>query len=220
MADENSFLSRWSRRKVQARQAEGLPETPEPTPLADAQTPTTTASPRTQEPPRTDDEPDKTPAPQPPPPTLADVTELTHDSDFTRFVKSDVSGEVRNAALKKLFTDPHFNVMDGLDTYIEDFNQTTPLPLSMIRQMAQSAFLGLVEQKPPEQSRQESAQEPAQAPPEAIEHAANKASADAPHAAAPEAAPTAADMKPHDENPDLRLQSIDTPGSSGLEPGT
>ena len=220
MTEESGFLSRWSRRKVQARQAEMLPATPEPAPLVGSEAVTTGRSPLTHEPPRSDNEPGSAPTPPPPPPTLADVAELTHESDFARFVKSDVSGDVRNAALKKLFTDPHFNVMDGLDTYIEDFNQTTPLPLSMIRQMAQSAFLGLVEQQPTEQPRQESAPEPAQEPPEAIEHAADNASAVAPHAAASEAAPTAADTKPHDENTDLRLQSIDTSGSPGLEPGT
>jgi hypothetical protein len=33
---------------------------------------------------------------------------------------------VRNAALKKLFTDPHFNVMDGLDVYIDDYGKPDP----------------------------------------------------------------------------------------------
>ena len=50
---------------------------------------------------------------------------------------------MKNAALKKLFTDPHFNVMDGLDTYIDDYGKPDPLPAGMLRKMAQSQLLGL-----------------------------------------------------------------------------
>ena len=60
----------------------------------------------------------------------------------------DVSGEVKNAALKKLFGDPHFNVMDGLDVYIDDYSKPDPLPAAVARQLAQTAFLGFVEAKP------------------------------------------------------------------------
>ena len=49
----------------------------------------------------------------------------------------------KNAALKTLFTDPHFTVMDGLDTYIEDYGLPDPIPLAMLRQMTQSKVLGL-----------------------------------------------------------------------------
>ena len=31
--------------------------------------------------------------------------------------------------MKKLFSDPHFNVMDGLDTYIDDYGKPDPIPL-------------------------------------------------------------------------------------------
>jgi hypothetical protein len=50
---------------------------------------------------------------------------------------------VKNAALKKLFADPQFNVMDGLDTYIDDYGKPDPLPERMLRQMVQARFLGL-----------------------------------------------------------------------------
>ena len=63
-----------------------------------------------------------------PPPTLDDVAVLTRESDYSRFVAPDVDGGVSNAALKKLFSDPHFNVMDGLDTYIDDYSKPDPLP--------------------------------------------------------------------------------------------
>ena len=78
-----------------------------------------------------------------PPPTLADVDALTTQSDYTRFISRDVAPEVKQAALKKLFTDPHFNVMDGLDTYIDDYGKPDPLPAGMLRKMMQSQLLGL-----------------------------------------------------------------------------
>jgi hypothetical protein len=78
-----------------------------------------------------------------PPPTLDDVAGLTRDSDYAPFVARQVDPQVRNAAMKKLFSDPHFNVMDGLDTYIDDYGKPDPLPLAMIRQMTGARALGL-----------------------------------------------------------------------------
>lgn len=65
-------------------------------------------------------------------PTLEQVQSLTPDSDFTPFVARGVDETVRRAALKKLFADPHFNVMDGLDTYIDDYNKFEPLTPLMV----------------------------------------------------------------------------------------
>jgi hypothetical protein len=89
------------------------------------------------------------PLPEAPPlPTLEDAQALSIDSDFKPFVSRAVAPEVRNTAMKKLFADPHFNVMDGLDIYIDDYTQPDPLPASMLRQMASAQFLGLVEPEP------------------------------------------------------------------------
>lgn len=134
---EGGFLSRWSRRKVQVRQGAPVAEAPTlpvpvPVPVSRAEPVVTVPAPVA--PP---------PAPAPPPPTLADVAQLTPASDFTRFVARGVDPAVKNAALKTLFTDPHFNVMDGLDTYIEDYGLPDPIPLAMLRQMTQSKMLGL-----------------------------------------------------------------------------
>lgn len=71
-------------------------------------------------------------APPKPPPTIEDVATLTSDSDFTPFVARGVDENVRRSAMKKLFTDPHFNVMDGLDVYIEDYNKFDPIPPAML----------------------------------------------------------------------------------------
>lgn len=76
-------------------------------------------------------------------PTLADVARLTRDSDYTAFMSRGVDETVKRAALKKLFSDPQFNVMDGLDVYIDDYGRPDPLPLAALRKMTTTAALGL-----------------------------------------------------------------------------
>jgi hypothetical protein len=137
--DDEGFLSRWSRRKVESRDS-GV-ETPHPTPLPAGERGPELPLPLAGEG-RGEGQ-----SPPPPPPTLDDVAALKPDADFSRFVAADVAPGVKNAALKKLFSDPHYNVMDGLDTYIADYNKPDPLPVSMLRKMAQSKFLA-----PPEQA--------------------------------------------------------------------
>ena len=127
----DGFLARWSRRKLQAQG--GAVPAPLPPEAARPAEPAQTVA--------------EAP-PAPPRPTMDDVAALTPASDFSRFVDRQVDSHVRNAALKKLFADPHFNVMDGLDTYIEDFGRADPLPAAMLRQMAQAQFLGLFAAEP------------------------------------------------------------------------
>jgi hypothetical protein len=83
------------------------------------------------------------PDPLPTPADLPAPESLTPDSDFTRFMRPDVPAGARNAAVKKLFADPHFNVMDGLDIYIDDYTKPDPIPLAMLKELAQSRMLGL-----------------------------------------------------------------------------
>ena len=40
------------------------------------------------------------------------------------FLRPKVDEQRQRAALKKLFSDPHFNVMDGLDPYIDDYGRS------------------------------------------------------------------------------------------------
>jgi hypothetical protein len=84
-------------------------------------------------------------AQQKPAPSMADVQSLTKDSDYTQFMAGEVAPEVKNAAMKKLFTDPHFNVMDRMDVYIDDYGQPDPIPQAMLRQMVSAKFLNLFE---------------------------------------------------------------------------
>jgi len=63
-----------------------------------------------------------------------------------------VDPEVRNAAFKKLFhTDPHFNVMDGLDVYIDDYNTPNPLPVAIMKTLVQARAMGLIDDELKEQ---------------------------------------------------------------------
>ena len=76
-------------------------------------------------------------------PTLEDVLKLTQDSDFSAYVKPGIDPEVQKAAMQKLFSDPRYNVMDGLDIYIDDYSKPDPIPLEMLKRMNQSQMLGL-----------------------------------------------------------------------------
>jgi len=181
MAD--GFLGRWSKRKEAVRKGEELP--PEPEPKATA---VELAAPQ--------------PAPElPPPPTLADTATLTPESDFTRFAAPNVAPEVRNAALKKLWADPHFNVMDGLDTYIDDYGKPDPLPPEMLKQLASAKFLKLFDEEEEKPQPRDSAEGPGE---QCVAQSDLRSDL-----------PSSTD----DADPDLRLQQDDAPGPRGPGPG-
>lgn len=52
------------------------------------------------------------------------------EADFAPFMQKGVEEATRRAAIQQLFKQPIFNVMDGLDVYIEDFNIYEPLAAS------------------------------------------------------------------------------------------
>jgi hypothetical protein len=66
------------------------------------------------------------------------LANLTPDSDFGQFLHQEVSEEIRRKALKTLFADPQFNVMDGLDTYIDDYSISEPIPPEMLASLNQA----------------------------------------------------------------------------------
>lgn len=74
-------------------------------------------------------------APVDPNEDLPPIESLTQNSDFTPFLRRGVASGARNAALKKLFADPHYNVMDGLDVYIDDYNIAEPVPGQMLARL-------------------------------------------------------------------------------------
>jgi hypothetical protein len=155
------FLSRWSRRKADVRAGRPADEPQQPVPTAPAQRQTTLAANAgaavgaapvahavdATAPAEAAVNHPHAPAAQPAP-TLADVQQLTPESDFTHFMARGVTPDVKNAAMKKLFTDPHFNVMDRMDIYIDDYSQPDPLPMAMLRQMTSAKTLNLFDDEP------------------------------------------------------------------------
>ncbi len=66
-------------------------------------------------------------------PPLQPVDELKPDSDFTPFMNPKVDHKTRRSALKKLFTDAHYNVPDPFEAYCEDYTQSEPIPEKMLK---------------------------------------------------------------------------------------
>ena len=193
MADEG-FLSRWSRRKQDVKSGKPVEAEPEVEAGETSAVPAATPQPALAAP--------QAAAEVPPPPTLEDVESLTIDSDFRRFVTPDVAPEVKNAAVKKLFADPRYNVRDMMDVYADDYSLPDPMPESMIRKLASAQFLRLFEEKPAE------AQAPA--PREVADDVSMQTVAQS--QPVPEAVP-----EPAHDDPDLRLQQDNAP--AGEEPG-
>lgn len=75
----------------------------------------------------------------PDPATL--LLNLGPDSDFSVFLRAEVSEDIRRQAMKQLFADPHFNVMDGLDTYIDDYSVCESIPETMLAGLRQLQVL-------------------------------------------------------------------------------
>ncbi len=68
-------------------------------------------------------------------PPLPAVEDLSFDSDFKAFMHAKVEEGVKRAALKKLFADSRFNIMDGLDVYIDDYTKGEILPDDMLAKL-------------------------------------------------------------------------------------
>ena len=220
---DDGFLSRWARRKADARAGRPPAEPPARPDAAPSQAPAgptpeiagavaprplagRAAGPDAVAPapavmnagPVAPARPD---APAEPPPTLEEAAALAPGADVSRFVRRGVDAAVQRTALKRLFADPHFNVMDGLDTYIDDYGRPDPIPAAMLRQMNQSKFLGLFDEEESTQT--------AHATPDP----------DAAPAAAQDAGPADPAAVPHasHEDADLQLQPDDAAGRPGAE---
>ncbi len=127
VAEEEGLLSRWSRRKHEAKsfqvdeesakeahaEIDDLEESVEPVEAEEYQ-------------------PDDTDMPA--------LESLDEESDYSGFMSPKVSDGLRTLALRQLFRGSVFNVRDGLDDYDDDFTQFTKLgdvvTAEMRRQMA------------------------------------------------------------------------------------
>jgi hypothetical protein len=103
--------------------------------------------------------PAKTAAAAGPPPELPPLDALDFNSNLKDFFHPEVDEKLRRAALKKLLSDPRFNVMDGLDVYIDDYGKADPIPPEMLQQLvqAQNIFASL-KKDAPEQDKPQPAQ--------------------------------------------------------------
>ena len=161
---EDGFLQRWSKRKASlgdrapdAPPKSGVGQLPVAPPVDGG-----VLKPPNPAPTARADAPDKAQpgdahTAAPPAPSLADTQALTPASDFRPFMGQGVAPEVKNAAMKKLFADPHFNVMDRMDIYIDDYSQPDPLPLAMLRQMNGAKFLNLFEDEDKDKDKDKAA---------------------------------------------------------------
>ena len=154
---EEGFLQRWSRMKTEVRAAPApAPEVTEPARIEE------------------------------PPPQLPPIENLTIDSDFKDFFHPKVDESVRRAALRKLFSDPHFNVMDGLDVYIDDYSKPDPIPAAMLAGLKQAQriidWARNEEETPKERAETVTGAAPIEttAPPELPDHDVQTAAPDVP----------------------------------------
>ena len=168
-------LRRWSRRKLEASRA--TPQSPVPpaavVPAEPLPTPASTAA-------VAGDAAAPAASALPPPETL------TFDSDFTAYMQPEVGETLKRKALRALFRDPRFNVMDGLDVYIDDYSIPDPISEEMVRGLVQSRHIF----NPP-QTRINAAGHVEDVPAdERVAPAARTASLTGPDVAAPDAAAT------------------------------
>jgi len=85
---------------------------------------------------------DESPAPAVPP-----IENLTPESDFAAFMNPKVKDELRRLALKKLFSDPHFNVPDPFEAYSGDWTVGEPIPPELLATLNQARSVLFTEQE-------------------------------------------------------------------------
>ena len=204
MASDDGFFSRWSRRKVDVREGRRLDDPPPAAVKVAAPVAATPAGQSSES---------ETSKPEPIGPTLADVQQLTPESDFTGFMARGVAPDVKNAAMKKLFADPHFNVMDRMDIYIDDYGQPDPLPVGMLQKMRSAQFMQLVPPEPAEKPAAGQGGEDAHPTPEP-----NVAQSEPRDGEAPSAEPPPLIAESPRDNPHLRLQPDPAAEPQGLGP--
>ncbi|MGN6388131.1 MAG: DUF3306 domain-containing protein [Burkholderiaceae bacterium] len=62
-------------------------------------------------------------------------------SEVAALLRPDADPDLRRAALKRLFADPHFGKPDGLDVYMDDYNAVAPLGAAMLASLDHAASL-------------------------------------------------------------------------------
>jgi hypothetical protein len=198
------FLSRWVRRKSEAKSSAPQPAPPAPEPPAPM--PAAGAS---------GAHPGALPADASAEPPLPPVESLTFDSDFTPFMRPGVDQDLKREAIKSLVRDPRFNVMDGLDVYIDDYSKPDPLPAGWLEKMNQVALLGdpVGREKAAEEARMAAEAEAAAATARETAAGTENIAEEQPVAALSTAPPS--DTSDAASEPPRLTQSRDTPRDSG-----
>ena len=119
-----AFLDRWSRRKQEHAQQAATPPAA-PAPAAESR----------------------------PAASLPPVESLKPESDFTPFMAKDVGPETRREALKRLFTDAHYNVPDPFEPFSGDFTVGETIPEEMLKNLNHAKRLLFDETKKPAEAQ-------------------------------------------------------------------
>lgn len=187
--EQGKFLSRWSRRKIEARRAGEETKPAVPPEACVAAVPPSGAG--------------DTAAPIAPSAPLPPIEELRGvESEYRDFLRPGVDEALRRTALKKLFQDPHFNIMDGLDTYIDDYTKADPIPEAMLRTLNQAQ--GLIFDREDEQGageKQPAAVDAADRSPPVIEEVTEEATEEATEEVTKEIAKGSSPEAKEDGNP-------------------
>lgn len=69
------------------------------------------------------------------------------EADFVPFMQKGVAEATKRAAIQALFKQPVFNVMDGLDVYIDDYNVFVPLTATELPGLAHARDMLFPEQE-------------------------------------------------------------------------
>lgn len=142
---EEKLLSRWSRLKQEARQPPAVQKQAEKPQIDSA-----------------------APAPE-----LTPVEQLNFDSDYKAFLHPKVDDALRRTALKKLFSDPHFNVIDLMDVYIDDYTLPNVLPPEMLAQLRHAKKILDWAKEGTAEEESKSAELPAESTPQQLTDAAS-----------------------------------------------
>jgi Protein of unknown function (DUF3306) len=144
-ADNERFLSRWSRLKTETQEAGERPPEREPDPAPPA-------------PARTVGAKEASAAPVPAEPSLPPLDSLQGlASEYTEFLKPGVDESLRRSALKKLFSDPYFETFERFEAYCEDYTKGEPIPAAMLKALEHAKGLLFDEKK---EEKEEVAQAP------------------------------------------------------------
>ena len=81
-----------------------------------------------------------------PVPALPAIDKLTPESDFAAFMNPKVKDELRRLALKKLFSDPHFNIPDPFEPFSGDWTVGEPIPQELLATLNQARSVLFTEQ--------------------------------------------------------------------------